>query len=878
MSNSRIKTVKGVVDWRLCLGCGACAYICPETKIRLVDAVDEGIRPVVENESCGRCTACVDVCPGYENDHRELRRRPGIDPTLLGTFGPVLEVWEGYAADPDVRHRGASGGLITALALHCLEEEGMHGVLHTGGADSDPVRNQTRLSRSRQELLTATGSRYSPASVCNELHLIEEAPAPCAFIGQPIEITALRKAQKLRPQLDRNVGIAISFFCAGSPATRGTFELLKSRGYQPEDVAELRYRGMGWPGMFAVRRHGEHSLTPLMTYHDSWGFLQKYRPFAVHTCPDNSGEDADISCADPWYREVKPGEPGYSLIVVRTEKGKSLLQSARAAGRIHLDKADAGKVLASQKNLAAKRAAIWGRVQTLRLLGVPAPKLRGFALFHSWLRSPVKSKLRSTVGTARRVLKRGYRRPLQLRAENTLPLPNGHETKAVVSRCAPRKSPQVCLLGASMATGNRGVSALGASLVKLVKSACPEAAVTFLLGLRKSRSFDVWIGDETCRVPTVTFRMALGAPVTEQMGWILVFSAMHRIFPLSGLRRWIERAFPWIGTVVRADFVGDIRGGDSFSDIYGVKRFIVGSLPILSVIWLRGRIALLPQTHGPFKSRTAQRLAAYILRHSEPLMTRDLASMSVIEGLSGRKNGVVCSPDVAFILPPRLPKDFRAEPPLAAARASGRIGVNVNGLMYNGGYTQRNMFGLKLDYTRFLVLLLESLLVKPNVEVLLIPHTFAPPGNVESDPEACSKVWHALEPRFRSRVHVLQGEFDQSEIKGIIGTCEFFVGSRMHSCIAALSQGIPTVGVAYSKKFQGVFESVGAEHAVIDGRDYEAQTAVNEVMKLYEAREQWRSTLSERVSQARDRLRTCFAEMLSRFSSGSDRQVIGRQE
>ena len=31
----------------------------------------------------------------------------------------------------------------------------------------------------------------------------------------------------------------------------------------------------------------------------------------------------------------------------------------------------------------------------------------------------------------------------------------------------------------------------------------------------------------------------------------------------------------------------------------------------------------------------------------------------------------------------------------------------------------------------------------------------------------------------------------------------------MHACIAALSHGIPTTAVAYSKKFIGFFDSVG---------------------------------------------------------------------
>jgi len=207
-----IRTARGVAEWRLCLGCGACAYICPEKKISLVDLVAEGIRPIVSDENCGDCRMCLRVCPAHENDHRPLRSQPGIDMSVYPDFGPVLEIWEGHASDQKVRHRGSSGGAITALALYCLERERMQGTLHLQGDPQDPIRNRTQFSSTRRELLAGTGSRYAPGSVCDGLETIESAPGPSVFIGQPCEVTALRKAQLLRPALREKVGLAISFF------------------------------------------------------------------------------------------------------------------------------------------------------------------------------------------------------------------------------------------------------------------------------------------------------------------------------------------------------------------------------------------------------------------------------------------------------------------------------------------------------------------------------------------------------------------------------------------------------------------------------------------------------------------------------------------
>jgi coenzyme F420 hydrogenase subunit beta len=409
---SRIKTISDVVRWRLCVGCGACAPICPAQNIRLVDLVKEGIRPMVlDPAQCKSCSTCLEVCPGIEIDYRDHVGRPGAISELQPTFGPVLEVWEGHASDPAIRLAGSSGGALTALGLYCVELEAMHGVLHVGSVSDDPVRNRTTLSRSKAELMAKTGSRYAPASACDSLQLIEAAPAPCAFIGQPAEVTALRKAARLRPQLASKDGVTLSFFCAGSPARQGTLELLRKLGVDDKDVGRLRYRGNGWPGNFTAIGRGQTVPAAQITYGESWGFLQKFRPYAVHLWPDDTGEAADISCGDPWYRDVQPGEPGSSLVVVRTELGRRIVSGARKAGYLELTPAESWKLERSQANLTSKRRAVWGRRLAFRAFGLPVPRLQGFPLFRLWLGLPLEEKLKSTFGTVRRIWLRKYYSP-----------------------------------------------------------------------------------------------------------------------------------------------------------------------------------------------------------------------------------------------------------------------------------------------------------------------------------------------------------------------------------------------------------------------------------------------------------------------------------
>jgi coenzyme F420 hydrogenase subunit beta len=377
----------------------------------MTDVFDEGLRPTANGSDCTTdCQACLDVCPGDGVDYTALQRIGGFpddDPfDLLQNWGPATGLWEGCASDEEIRYMGSSGGALTALSLYCLEKECMHGVLHIAQKPGDSIRNQTQLSRSREQLLRATGSRYAPASVCDGLGLVESAPTPCVVIGKPSEIAATRKAAAVKPALADKIGVTLSFFCAETPSTSGTVKLLREQGVDPDNLASLRYRGHGWPGHFAPTKKGKQEPEFKMTYRESWAQIQASRPWAAQIWPDGSGELADISCGDPWYEEPDGKNPGFSLVVARTEIGRRIVEGAIEAGYLRMTKAEPWKVSASQRGLLQKKASIWGRLLAMRLAGIPAPRYPGLNLLPLWQKLPFKQKFKSVVGTLTRIIQR----------------------------------------------------------------------------------------------------------------------------------------------------------------------------------------------------------------------------------------------------------------------------------------------------------------------------------------------------------------------------------------------------------------------------------------------------------------------------------------
>ncbi|KMQ51478.1 Coenzyme F420 hydrogenase/dehydrogenase, beta subunit [Chitinispirillum alkaliphilum] len=401
----KIKKIEDVVSWRLCNGCGACVYACKNNAIKLKNITELGIRPIV-NTNCRDCGECLKICSGYYNRSCCRVNTKDSDPDYLPHWGPILEIFEGYATDDKIRHFGSSGGIVTALSLYCIEHENADGIIHINTDKNNPLQNCTAFSSTREKIIAATGSRYSPASPCDNLYRFQSSKNGAVMVGKGCDISALRNAQNMDPIIDDKTKCAIGIFCAGTPAALGTVDLLNSYGIPINRVREIRYRGMGWPGNFAVKKETETEFRSYATYQDSWGIAQRYRPFRCYLCPDGTAETADISCGDSWYRKPEKNNQGHSLILVRTERGRRIIQGAIDKNYIAVTRTTLKALELSQVNLKAKRGEIAGRMLMLNLAGIPTPKYHGWPLWKNWWKTGIKEKARSLASTVKRILSR----------------------------------------------------------------------------------------------------------------------------------------------------------------------------------------------------------------------------------------------------------------------------------------------------------------------------------------------------------------------------------------------------------------------------------------------------------------------------------------
>lgn len=280
-----------------------------------------------------------------------------------------------------------------------------------------------------------------------------------------------------------------------------------------------------------------------------------------------------------------------------------------------------------------------------------------------------------------------------------------------------------------------------------------------------------------------------------------------------------DLSFKYIKSMHECDIILDATMGDSFSDIYSEDYYkrLMRNKTIAEL--LCKNYVLLPQTYGPFNSKKSEKIADRVLNKAKKIYCRDNISKELLENKFNIKN-IELATDMAFILPyKRSMYSFNSNKKI-------KIGINVSGLLYKGGFNSTNQFNMKVNYKGYIDRVIEYFSNNEEYEVHIIPHVIDLNENAHDDDYTVSKMIQQkfdkciLAPAFKNPI----------EAKSYISNMDIFIGSRMHSTIAAFSTGVITIPISYSRKFEGLFNSLNYKY-VINGRDEDTDSAYKKTIE-----------------------------------------------
>lgn len=294
-----------------------------------------------------------------------------------------------------------------------------------------------------------------------------------------------------------------------------------------------------------------------------------------------------------------------------------------------------------------------------------------------------------------------------------------------------------------------------------------------------------------------------------------------------------------IELIKSCDCIYDFTEGDSFTDIYGFKRLISNSYLKFLCERNNKRLIFGPQTIGPFDTLLGERIAKFLLNNAYKCYARDEATSRYVKEITGNECKTFI--DVAFALPYHETEKLDDKI---------HVGINVSGLLWNGGYTGANELGIKVDYHEYLNRVISNYYSDDRYLIHLIPHVLCK-DYCSSDNDV--KAIDELLLRYPNCV-VPQMFNTPMEAKSYISGMDVFTGARMHATIAAFSSKVAVIPFSYSRKFEGLFNTIGYPYC-ISAREIDTEEAITRTIQYIDDYLTLSKSVCARVNAVNERIR-----------------------
>jgi colanic acid/amylovoran biosynthesis protein len=295
-----------------------------------------------------------------------------------------------------------------------------------------------------------------------------------------------------------------------------------------------------------------------------------------------------------------------------------------------------------------------------------------------------------------------------------------------------------------------------------------------------------------------------------------------------------------IQAYIEADLVICKPGGFLYSSGLGVN-LLVAIYSIVLALMAGKPVYLFPQSIGPLLYPWEKLLLRWMLNRVRIVMIREPISYQMIQKWGLRNPRCYLIPDVAFALP-------------SAGREVSEAWLHQHGINPQAGYPLLGMtvFNWSAHNSRFVsqdayeeacAAAVHYFVEHERGRVIFFPQTWGP--LVGQDDRIIARRIAKKLPNLAGSVIVVEETLSAELLKALYSWMDVFVGTRMHSNIFALSEGVPVIAIGYQHKTEGIAQMVGVDEWVINLQDLQADELVEKIKKLYEEREEWRVRIKE---------------------------------
>lgn len=380
--------------------------------------------------------------------------------------------------------------------------------------------------------------------------------------------------------------------------------------------------------------------------------------------------------------------------------------------------------------------------------------------------------------------------------------------------------------------GNRGCEALVRSSVYLIKKEFPKANILCPLD-NIIHDKKQWPEAEQFNVEFIT-----SPKFSILFKW---WSRINRIIPIEKLG--IPKFYMDEKTVsyLKESNVLIMTGGDNLTLDYGVMALFQWCSIAEQSIELGKPAILWAASVGPFnKNPDIEKSMVKHLNKYSAITVRESVSYNYLKSIGVVNVDLVADP--AFCLFKEkysLKEEFND-------KNNEKLGFNVSPLIRKFRKDKNHASELEDEIIKFI----NEIIKNTKLNILLISHVdYNDIKQHNSDWQYLKNIYNNIHNK-QGRVTLVPPSINASQVKYIIGECNYFIGARTHSTIAALSQSIPTISIAYSIKAIGINKDLfGHEKYVLNTIDVNAESLYLSLEKIIEDEIIIKSTLNKKLPQ-----------------------------
>ncbi|HNS49552.1 MAG TPA: polysaccharide pyruvyl transferase family protein [Anaerolineae bacterium] len=300
-----------------------------------------------------------------------------------------------------------------------------------------------------------------------------------------------------------------------------------------------------------------------------------------------------------------------------------------------------------------------------------------------------------------------------------------------------------------------------------------------------------------------------------------------------------------------ADLVVSTAGNFLFSSGAVGIPFLLALFAIHFATLVGKPVYTMPQSLGPIRRSHEVWLLKRVLSRTRLVLIRDAVSQQVWETWHVPHVRGVLVPDLAL---GRAPEECTAE----AAALLEQYGVKEDGrrpwmgvTVVNWGAMNRS-FPQQAEYEEGIASAIRDFASTGGRAVLFAQ--VHGPDTAQDDRIPSRRVLERVSD-LGDRVVLVDGWAEPALLKAAYGRMDLFLGTRLHSNLFALTEGVPVVAIGYQYKTRGILRMLGLEEWMLDIDAVSAETLVPLVRRAWLQREQLRSQLLVTLGELRHQTR-----------------------